>query len=58
VAKSPACPTIQGNRRYIITPRIVRIEGVKTPPNAPYFLALAMKVFTIRLFTIYHFADN
>jgi hypothetical protein len=34
---SPACPVIHGNRIYIITPRIVRMEGVKTPENVPYF---------------------
>jgi hypothetical protein len=28
---NPTLPTTQPNRRYIITPRIVRIDGVKTP---------------------------
>lgn len=39
--KNPACPTIQGNLRYIITPSIVKIEGVNTPlkvPNLPDFI--------------------
>ncbi len=35
VFRRPALPTTQPNRRYMITPRIVRIDGVKTPPNVP-----------------------
>jgi hypothetical protein len=31
----PTLPTTHPNRRYIITPRIVRIEGVNTPPKVP-----------------------
>lgn len=31
----PTFPTTQPNRKYIITPRIVRILGVKTPKNVP-----------------------
>jgi hypothetical protein len=31
----PTFPTTQPNRRYIMTPRIVKIDGVKTPPNVP-----------------------
>jgi hypothetical protein len=27
---------------YMITPRMVRMEGVNTPANAPYFFACAM----------------
>jgi hypothetical protein len=44
VAQRPACPIIHGKRRYMITPRMVRMEGVKTPPNAPNFLAFATLV--------------
>jgi hypothetical protein len=36
-AKRPPCPTIQGRRMYMITPRIVRIAGVNTPPKVPEF---------------------
>jgi hypothetical protein len=32
---NPASPTIIGSRRYIITPRIVSMEGVKTPEKVP-----------------------
>jgi hypothetical protein len=35
VPANPTWPTTQPNRRYMITPRIVRIDGVKTPPNMP-----------------------
>ena len=31
VAIRPASPTIIGKRIYIITPRMVKMEGVKTP---------------------------
>ena len=31
----PTLATTQPKRRYIITPKMVRIEGVKTPPNVP-----------------------
>jgi len=33
----PALPTTQPSLRYIITPKMVRIEGVNTPPKAPNF---------------------
>ena len=42
VPKSPASPAIIGRRMYIITPSIVRIEGVKTPPKVPNFFDLAI----------------
>ena len=32
---NPAFPTTHPRRRYIITPRMVKIEGVNTPPNVP-----------------------
>jgi len=35
VPRSPTLPTTHPNRRYMITPRIVRIDGVKTPPKVP-----------------------
>lgn len=35
----PTLATTQPKRRYIITPKMVRIEGVKTPPNVPRPLA-------------------
>jgi hypothetical protein len=35
VPNSPTLPSTHPNRRYMITPRIVRIEGVNTPPNVP-----------------------
>jgi len=40
VHKKPTLPTTHPKRRYIITPRIVSIEGVKTPPKVfnPAFL--------------------
>lgn len=36
---SPAWPRMTGNLRYMITPRMVSMEGVKTPLNVPNFLA-------------------
>ncbi len=33
VPERPTFPTTHPNLKYIITPRIVRIEGVKTPPK-------------------------
>ncbi len=38
----PAVPITQPKRKYMITPKIVRIEGVKTPAKAPNFLAIAI----------------
>jgi len=35
VPSNPALPTTHPNRRYMMTPRIVRIDGVNTPPNVP-----------------------
>ncbi len=37
----PPLPTTHGRRRYMMTPRIVRMLGVKTPPNVPNFPSLA-----------------
>jgi hypothetical protein len=33
VPPRPTCPTTQPNLRYIMTPRIVSNDGVKTPAN-------------------------
>jgi hypothetical protein len=44
VDHNPAAPTIIGSRRYIITPRIVNIEGVKTPPKVPNLLIFAIRL--------------
>jgi hypothetical protein len=35
----PDTPETHPKRRYIITPRIVKIDGVNTPENAPNFFA-------------------
>jgi hypothetical protein len=35
VPRRPTFPITQPNLRYIMTPRIVRMEGVKTPPKVP-----------------------
>jgi len=35
---NPACPIMVGNLKYIITPNMVKIEGVKTPLKVPNFL--------------------
>ena len=43
----PALPTTQPKRRYIITPKIVKIEGVKTPPNVPNPVAWAALLETV-----------
>jgi hypothetical protein len=40
----PALPTTQPKRRYIITPKIVNIEGVKTPPNVSNPVAWAAEL--------------
>ena len=42
VASRPACPTIIGSLRYMITPRMDRMEGVKTPPKVPNLFDLAI----------------
>ena len=39
---SPASPTTQPSRIYIITPRMVNIDGVNTPAKAPNFFACAI----------------
>ena len=31
----PAYATIQGTRKNMMTPRMVNVQGVKTPPNVP-----------------------
>jgi hypothetical protein len=47
---SPATPATQPKRRYMITPNMVNIEGVKTPENAPNFLGSPAIVF-LRFFS-------
>ena len=42
VPKSPALPTTQPKRKYMITPNIVSKVGVKTPPKVPNFLIVLM----------------
>jgi hypothetical protein len=37
VETRPAFPTTQPNRRYIIAPKMVKIDGVNTPSKVPYF---------------------
>jgi hypothetical protein len=37
VFNKPTCPRTQPNLKYIITPSMVRIVGVKTPRNVPKF---------------------
>jgi hypothetical protein len=41
----PTFPTTHPKRRYMITPRIVRIEGVNTPPKVPSLLEPVVEVF-------------
>lgn len=41
VPSRPAFPRTQPKRWYMITPRIVKIEGVNTPKNMPYFFWMA-----------------
>jgi hypothetical protein len=41
----PAFPTTHGCRIYIITPRIVKVVGVKTPANVPnVFFFIILKI--------------
>ncbi len=37
----PATPTTHPKRKYIITPRMVNMDGVKTPENDPNFFAVS-----------------
>ena len=49
---NPTFPTTQPNLRYMITPRIVSKEGVKTPPKVPSLVELVLFIFLmfIRMF--------
>lgn len=38
----PAFPTTQPRRMYMITPKIVSMDGVKTPANVPNFFLSAI----------------
>lgn len=42
VPNSPAFPTTQPKRIYIMTPKMVRMEGVKTPSKVPNFFLLGI----------------
>lgn len=44
VAHNPAWPMIIGKRMYMITPRMVSIEGVNTPPKVPNLFDLAINL--------------
>jgi hypothetical protein len=37
--RTPACPTTKPARMNMITPKMVSIDGVNTPPNVPNFFA-------------------
>jgi hypothetical protein len=40
----PTFPTTQPNLRYMIAPRMVRRDGVKTPPKVPSLVDLILSV--------------
>jgi hypothetical protein len=40
----PDCPRTRPARMNMMTPRIVKIEGVKTPPNVPKRFDLEFEV--------------
>ena len=42
VPNKPALPTTQPKRIYIITPKMVNIDGVKTPSNVLNFFVLVI----------------
>jgi hypothetical protein len=44
VAQNPASPTIIGSRKYMITPRMVKMDGVNTPPKVPNLLTFAIQI--------------
>ena len=47
ITSVPEFPITHPKRRYMITPRIVRIEGINTPPNVPNFF---MVYFVLKVF--------
>ena len=47
VPAKPTWPTTHPKRRYIITPKMVRIEGVNTPPKVPSPLAFCLVLFVL-----------
>ena len=51
VPRRPTLPTTHPKRRYIITPTMVRMEGVKTPPKVfnPCTLFLELVLIAINL---------
>lgn len=46
---SPTLPTTQPKRRYMITPNIVRMDGVNTPPKVFKPLVLFLDSFLIAI---------
>jgi hypothetical protein len=50
----PVFPTTQPSLIYMITPKMVRTDGVYTPAKAPNFFALAMnRIFYASILIIY-----
>ena len=47
VPMSPTFPTTQPKRKYMITPRMVSMEGVNTPPNVFSCFAVLIGSFLI-----------
>jgi hypothetical protein len=52
VAHKPASPTIIGSLKYMITPRIVKIEGTNTPPNVPNLELFAILNYKKMIFSL------
>ena len=50
---SPTLPTTHPKRKYMITPKTVRIEGVKTPPKVFNPCAFCCDWFFIAVWFIY-----
>ena len=49
VPPRPTLPTTQPNLRYMMTPRMVRIEGVNTPPKVPKAWDLLLCLFSVAI---------
>jgi len=49
VPTSPTLPTTHPKRRYIITPRMVSMDGVNTPPNVFNRFGIYLLVFLIKV---------
>lgn len=50
---SPTLPTTHPKRKYIITPKTVRMEGVKTPPKVFKPFVFCCDSFLIAIWFIY-----